>query len=272
MESHSVSKILSRGGTILKSSRCPDFHNKEARQHAVKNMEESGVNGLIVLGGDGSFKGADLLGKEFGFPVVGAACTIDNDIYGTDFTIGFDTALNTAVTAIDKIRDTADSHNMLFFVEVMGRQSGFIALHTAIATGAEAVLIPETHTTIDQLCNYLAHGRRKNKTSGIIVVAEGDEEGGAAEIAAKVKNQLPDYETRITTLGHIQRGGPPTCNDRVLASILGYECVKTLLEGKSGVMVGQIHQKIVLTPFEDAYSKHDEIDKEWVKIGKVIST
>lgn len=271
MHSHSVSKIISRGGTMLKSSRCPEFHHKAARERAVKNMLDNGIDGLVVLGGDGSFRGADDLWKEFGFPVVGAPCTIDNDIYGTDFTIGFDTALNTAVSAIDKIRDTADSHNILFFVEVMGRHSGFIALHTAIATGAEATLIPETPTTIDSLCKYLVSERRKNKTSGIIIVAEGDEEGGAADIAKKVNKQLPDYETRVTTLGHIQRGGQPTCNDRVLASLLGHECVCSLLEGRSGVMIGRAHKEIVYVPFEVAYSQHDEIDKNWISISRIIS-
>lgn len=271
MQSHSVSKIISRGGTILKSSRCPEFHQNEMRKLAVDNMIAEGIDALVVLGGDGSFRGADQLVKEFGFPVVCAPCTIDNDIYGTDFTIGFDTALDTAVNAIDKIRDTADSHNIVFFVEVMGRHSGFIALHTGIATGAEATMIPETVTTVEQLCNYLVSERRQNKTSGIIIVAEGDEEGGAAEIAEKVKNKLPEYETRVTTLGHIQRGGTPTCNDRVLASLLGYECVNALLNGKSGIMVGRSHKEIVHIPLEEAYSKHDEIDKRWLEISQIIS-
>ncbi len=271
LQSHSVSKIISRGGTMLKSSRCPEFHQKEARQLAVRNMLNNQIDGLVVLGGDGSFRGADLLWKESGFPVVGAPCTIDNDIFGTDYTIGFDTALNTAVTAIDKIRDTADSHNMVFFVEVMGRHSGFIALHTAIATGAEAALLPETYTSIEQLCNYLSSERRKNKTSGIIIVAEGDQEGGAAEIAEKVKKKLPDYETRVTTLGHVQRGGSPTCNDRVLASVLGHECVNSLLEGKHGVMVGMVQRKTVHIPLEEAYSRHDEIESSWIGISQIIS-
>lgn len=271
MHSQSVSKIISKGGTILKSSRCPEFHQKEMRQLAVDNMVAEGIDALVVLGGDGSFRGAEQLVSEFGFPVVAAPCTIDNDIYGTDYTIGFDTAVNTAVDAIDKIRDTADSHNIVFFVEVMGRNSGFIALHTAIATGAEATMIPETVTTVDQLCNYLVSERRKDKTSGIIIVAEGDEEGGAAEIAEKVNNKLPEYETRVTTLGHIQRGGSPTCNDRVLASLLGYECVCALLNGKSGVMVGKSHKDIVYIPLEEAYSRHDEIDKKWIDISHIIS-
>ena len=271
MHSQSVSKVISRGGTILKSSRCPEFHQKEMRQLAVDNMHAEGIDALVVLGGDGSFRGAHELVSEFGFPVVGAPCTIDNDIYGTDFTIGFDTALNTAVDAIDKIRDTADSHNIVFFVEVMGRHSGFIAIHTGIATGAEATMLPETRTTIKDLCNYLVSERRKDKTSGIIIVAEGDEEGGAAEIAEKVNKELPEYETRVTTLGHIQRGGQPTCNDRVLASLLGYECVVALLNGQSGVMVGRSHNNIVHIPFLDAYTKHDEIDKTWLDISQIIS-
>lgn len=271
MESHSVSKIISNGGTILKSSRCPEFKQKKAREQAYKNMKEHGIDALIVLGGDGSFRGADIFGKEFDFPVVGVPCTIDNDIYGTDFTIGFDTAVNTAVTAIDKLRDTADSHNMVFFVEVMGRHSGFIAINTAISSGAEETLIPETQTNIEELCKFLEGGRRKNKTSGIIIVAEGDEEGGAAEIAQKVKARLPDYHTRVTTLGHIQRGGSPTNNDRVLASILGYEAVRALLLGKHGIMVGQNHRKVVHVPLAEAYSKLDRIDINWLEISKILS-
>jgi 6-phosphofructokinase 1 len=271
MQSHSVSKIISLGGTILKSSRCPEFKKKEARKRAVENMKKNGIDALIVLGGDGSFRGADKVQKELEFPVVGIPCTIDNDIYGTDFTIGFDTAINTAVTAVDKLRDTADSHNMVFFVEVMGRHSGFIAINTAISGGAEAALLPEIKTDLNQLCKYLERDRRKNKTSGIIIVAEGDEEGGAAEIAEKVKKRLPDYDTRVTTLGHVQRGGSPTNNDRVLASIMGYEAVKALMEGKQGIMIGQIHREIVHIPFEEAYSKHDKIDEGWFEISRVIS-
>ncbi|MBP9019855.1 MAG: 6-phosphofructokinase [Rikenellaceae bacterium] len=271
MQSHSVSKIISQGGTILKSSRCPEFKNKNIREKAIENLEEAGIDALVVIGGDGSFRGANLLCKEFNYPVIGIPGTIDNDIYGTDFTIGFDTAINTAVSAVDKLRDTADSHNMIFFVEVMGRDAGFIALNTAIASGAEATLLPEVHTDIDKLCSFMERDRRKNKTSGIIIVAEGEEEGGAMEVASKVKQKLPNYEIRVTTLGHIQRGGSPTCNDRVLASLLGYEAVNALLKGRTNVMVGQMQNQVVYTPFEEACTRHNEINKTWYEISRILS-
>lgn len=271
MQSHSVAKIINLGGTMLKSSRCPQFKEKDVRRQAIENLKEAGIEALIVIGGDGSFRGADALYTEFGFPVVGVPGTIDNDIYGTDFTIGFDTAINTAVEAIDKIRDTADSHNLLFFVEVMGREAGFIGLHTGIATGAEQCLLPEYHTDINKLCNYIINDRRKNKTSGIIVVAEGDDAGSALEIAAKVKEKLPDYDTRVTTLGHIQRGGSPTCNDRVLASLLGNGAVEALLEGLSGIMVGQINGKVAYTPLSQAYTEHNMIDTNLYEMARVLA-
>ena len=271
MQSHSVSKIISQGGTMLKSSRCPEFKNRESRVLAYENLQEACIDALVVIGGDGSFRGANLLYKEFGLPIVGIPGTIDNDIYGTDFTIGFDTAINTAVSAVDKLRDTADSHNIIFFVEVMGRDSGFIALDTSIATGAEATLVPEVHTDIDQLCSYMELGRRKNKTSGIIIVAEGEDGGGAIAVADKVKVKLPNYEVRVTTLGHIQRGGSPSCNDRVLASILGHEAVNALIQGRSGVMVGQMQNQTVYTPFEEACSRHNEINKNWYEISRILS-
>ena len=271
MQSHSVSKIINQGGTILKSSRCPEFKDKFVREKAYSNLKELGIDGLVVIGGDGSFRGADLLYKEHGLPVIGIPGTIDNDIYGTDFTIGFDTAINTAVQAIDKLRDTADSHNLVFFVEVMGRDAGFIALNTAMATGAETTLIPEIPTTIDKLCEYLLYERRQNKTSGIIIVAEGGDLGSASQIAAKVKERIPNYETRVTTLGHIQRGGSPTCNDRVLASILDHGAVKALLGGRSGVMIGQMQNETVFTPFSEACSRHNEINTKWYDITRVLS-
>ncbi len=271
MQSHSVSKIISQGGTILKSSRCPEFKQKQVRALAYENLRESSIDALVVIGGDGSFRGANLLYKEFGLPVVGIPGTIDNDIYGTDFTIGYDTAINTAVSAVDKLRDTADSHNIVFFVEVMGRDAGFIALSTSIAGGAEATLIPEIPTSIDKLCEYMETERRLNKTSGIVIVSEGLEIGNAYEVAAKVKEKLPNYETRVTTLGHIQRGGSPSCNDRVLASILGHESVQALILGKSGVMVGQMQGQTVYTPFDEACNRHNEINKKWYDIARILS-
>ena len=271
LQSHSVSKIISLGGTFLKSSRCPEFRTAEARAHAMENARAAGIDALVVIGGDGSFRGAQLLHEEYGLPVTGIPATIDNDIYGTDFTIGFDTAINTAVQAIDKLRDTADSHNLVFFVEVMGRDAGFIALYSSIAGGAEATLIPEFQSDIDKLCIYLEQERRKNKTSGIVIVAEGEEQGSAVEIAHKVKEKLPDYDTRVTTLGHIQRGGSPTCNDRVLSSVLGHAAVDALLDGASGVMVGQRGGKIVHTPFEEACSRHNDINKKWYEIARILS-
>jgi len=271
MQSHSVSKIISQGGTMLKSSRCPEFKNPEVRKVAYENLQESCIDALVVIGGDGSFRGANLLFKEFGLPVVGVPGTIDNDIYGTDFTIGFDTAINTAVSAVDKLRDTADSHNLIFFVEVMGRDAGFIALNTSIATGAEATLVPEIHTDIDNLCSYMELDRRKNKTSSIIIVAEGEDGGGAIEVAQKVKERLPNYEARVTTLGHIQRGGSPSCNDRVLASLLGHEAVNALISGRSGVMIGQMQNQVVFTPFDEACTRHNEINKKLYEISRILS-
>jgi 6-phosphofructokinase 1 len=271
MESHSVSKIISRGGTILKSSRCPQFKDAGIRKLAYQHLQEAGIDAMVVIGGDGSFRGANLLYKEYGYPVIGVPGTIDNDIYGTDFTIGYDTAINTAIEAVDKIRDTADSHNIIFFVEVMGRDSGFIALSTSIATGAEVTLIPEIETDIQDLCNYLEYGRRKNKSSGIVIVAEGFGGGNATEVAQKVKAILPAYDIRVSTLGHIQRGGAPSCNDRALASILGYSAVTALLDGVKDVMIGKINGEIVHTPFEQAITRHNDINQMEYKMSKILS-
>lgn len=274
LQSHSVSKIISRGGTILKSSRCPKFKEPSARKLAYNNLKERGIDALIVIGGDGSFRGAGLMQQEFGLPVIGIPGTIDNDIYGTDSTIGFDTALNTAVWAIDNIRDTADSHNIIFFVEVMGRNSGFIALYTSIACGAEAVLIPEVDRDLKELSSYLELGRRKNKSSGIVVVAEGVKGvagAGAAGVMSRVKEYLPNYDTRLTTLGHIQRGGSPSGRDRILASILGHQAVNALIEGEKGVMVGIIRNEPVLTSFEDVFANKSQIKKELYQVSRILS-
>ncbi|MEM9984074.1 MAG: ATP-dependent 6-phosphofructokinase, partial [Bacteroidota bacterium] len=232
---------------------------------------EAGIDGLVAIGGDGTFAGAKVFADEYDIPVVGAPGTIDNDLYGTDFTIGFDTALNTAMEAIDKIRDTADSHNRLFFVEVMGRDAGFIALNTGIAGGAEAVLIPERETVIEAVIQKLEQGRIREKTSSIIVVAEGDDAGGAFEVAEKVKEKFSYYDTRVVVLGHIQRGGTPTCMDRVLASRLGNAAVESLLEGLSKVMVGQVNNQVVHTSFARACKYHQEVNPNLLSLVDVLS-
>ena len=271
MHSDTVSKTINKGGTILKSSRCPEFLEPQYRAQAVENMKAAGIDGLVVIGGDGSFRGANQIYQEFQFPVIGVPGTIDNDIFGTDYTIGFDTAINTAVEAIDKIRDTADSHNLVFFVEVMGRDAGFIALNTGLAVGAEAIMVPEFDTPVKKLCDYLINERRNNKSSGVVIVAEGNKSGGAIELAAEVKRRLPQYETRVSILGHIQRGGSPTCNDRVLASILANAAVKGLLNGQTGVMAGIQNDKVVYTPLIEVCSHHNTIDKSLHKLAHILS-
>lgn len=261
MYSHSVSNIIQQGGTILKSARSEEFMTYQGRKKAYQTLQKHSIEGLIAIGGDGTFTGAKIFYEEFGVPIIGCPGTIDNDLYGTDYTIGFDTAVNTAVDAIDKIRDTANSHDRLFFVEVMGRDTGYIALYSGIASGAEIVLIPETLTSIDEVIEILNLGKERKKSSSIVVVAEGDEEGGALEIAHKVKQKFDYYSTRVMILGHLQRGGRPTANDRILASKLGASAVQGLLEGKKNVMAGIIHQEVVFTPFEECIQKQKSISK-----------
>jgi 6-phosphofructokinase 1 len=253
MESRSVSNIIQRGGTILKTARSKRFMTEEGRRNAYENLLENKIDALVVIGGNGTFTGAVEFASEYeDYPVVGLPGTIDNDLYGTDYTIGFDTAVNTVLDAVDKIRDTATSHDRLFFIEVMGRDSGYVALFSGVAAGAEYILVPETKTYMDNLARVLKYDMGKNKTSGIVIVAEGDDEGGATEIAAKVKERLPHIDTRVTILGHIQRGGSPSANDRILASVLGYAAVTALMEGKRGVMAGLTDKKVAFTPFEEA--------------------
>lgn len=271
MESHSVSNIIQTGGTILKTARSKRFYKKEGRQTAYDNLKKENIDALITIGGNGTFAGANKLSCEFDIPVIGIPGTIDNDLFGTDFTIGFDTALNTVVSAIDKIRDTADSHNRLFFIEVMGRDAGFIALRSGIAGGAEDILIPETETSIEELIELLEKGFRKNKKSGIIIVAEGDELGGAFDIAAKVEKLYDHYDTRVTVLGHVQRGGSPSCFDRFLASRMGYHAVKALLDGKSKVMTGLINRKIVFTPLEKSVKHNKDINREFLEMARILA-
>ncbi len=270
LHTKSVANIIQRGGTILKTARSKDFMTKEGMQKAYSQLLDHGIEGLIVIGGDGTFRGADALGTKYNFPIVGAPGTIDNDLVGTDFTIGYDTALNTVIDAVDKIRDTAESHNRLFFVEVMGRDAGLIALRSGIGAGAEAILIPETKTDINKIIQRL-EGGRKNKSSKIIIVAEGDEAGGAFAIAEKVKTALPSYDTRVTILGHIQRGGSPSCMDRVHASRMGFGAVEALKEGQHGVMVGIVDKEISYTPFSKAVKHIQALNPGLMRMIDILS-
>lgn len=272
MEGKSVANIIQRGGTILKTARCDAFRTTEGRIQAHKNLTNQQVDALIVIGGDGTFTGADLFSKEFNFPVIGLPGTIDNDLAGTDFTIGYDTAINTVVNAVDKIRDTAESHDRLFIVEVMGRDSGLIALRSGIGVGAEAIMIPEAKMEVSDLILRLENGR-KDKASKIIVIAEGDEAGGAYAVGETLKQKFPNTDIRISVLGHIQRGGKPTCMDRVLASRFGVAAVEGLLGGKKGVMVGQLHREIVFTPFAQAIKHIDaqKVSPTWLRLVEILS-
>jgi 6-phosphofructokinase 1 len=269
--SHSVSNIIQRGGTILKTARSPRFMTKEGRAAAYGNILEHKLDGIIAIGGNGTFTGAGIFDLEYDIPVVGLPGTIDNDLYGTDATIGYDTAINTVVEACDKIRDTANAHDRLFFIEVMGRDAGFIALRSGIAAGAEFILVPETTTYIDNLARLVKHDWRRNKSSGLVIVAEGDDAGGAYEVARKVKEKLPEMDTRVTVLGHIQRGGAPSAYDRVLASTLGYAAVRALIEGQRGVMAGIIDKNVVFTPFEKAIKHHKDINLQLLEMSRILA-
>jgi 6-phosphofructokinase 1 len=270
MHSRSVANIIQRGGTILKTARCKDFFEYEGRKRAYANLKKLGINGLVIIGGDGSFRGAHKLSEEFDIPCIGLPGTIDKDIAGTDFTIGFDTAVNTAVEAIDKIRDTADAHDRLFIIEVMGRDAGYIALHSGIATGAENILIPERKTDIEELVSSLLEKERRRKLVNIIVVAEGDR--GAEDVANVIKERIPSADTRVCVLGHIQRGGAPTCMDRLIASRMGYSAVESLMEGRHNVMIGIVNNKMHYTPLEKAVKAKQKIGEDWLKIVKILAS
>src|SRR5215207_4871113 len=270
MESRSVANIIQRGGTILKTARCKIFHKPEGRQEAYDVLKKRGINGLVIIGGDGSFRGAVEFSREHDIPCIGLAGTIDKDIHGTDFTIGFDTAVNTAVEAIDKIRDTMDAHDRIFIIEVMGRDAGYIALHSGIATGAENILVPERKTDMKDLIASLQEKEKRKKLVNLIVVAEGDEFGGANEVAKVVKEHLPQVETRVCILGHIQRGGSPTCLDRLIASRMGYHAVECLIEGRHNVFVGIQNNKMNYVPLEKVHKKKGIINDEWMKIVKIL--
>src|SRR6476620_8246878 len=271
MHSRSVANIIQRGGTILKTARCKEFFTHEGRKKAYNNLKKLGIDGLVVIGGYGSFRGAVEFSKEFDIPCIGIPGTIDKDIAGTDFTIGFDTAVNTAVEAIDKIRHTADAHDRLFIIEAMCRDAGYIALHSGIATGAEHILIPERKTDIEELVNSLQEKEKRKKLVNLVVVAEGDE-FGANEIARIIAERMPNAETRVCILGHIQRGGSPTCLDRLIASRMGYSAVECLLEGRFNVMVGIRNNTMNYIPLEKAVKSKQRVSDEWLRIVKILAS
>ena len=271
LETNDVGNIIHRGGTILKTARSKAFHTKEGRQSAYETLQAHNIDACVAIGGNGTLTGAKIFGEEFGVPIIGVPGTIDNDLYGTDFTIGFDTAVNTAVEAVDRIRDTADSHNRLFFVEVMGRHSGFIALTTGIGSGAGSVLIPETDTSIEDLISNLKKGAKRKKLFSLVIVAEGNKYGGAIEIAKKVSAKFDYYDTKVTIIGHLQRGGSPTAADRVLASQLGFAAVEALLNGKAAMMAGIANNDITLTSFDDAINKQKPINKNTLRLAEILA-
>lgn len=272
MDSRSVANIIQRGGTILKTARCKEFMTPEGRAKAYSNLKSHGIDGLVIIGGDGSFKGAQIFSNEFDIPCIGIPGTIDKDIAGTDFTIGFDTAVNTAIEAIDKIRDTADAHDRLFIVEVMGRDAGYIALHSGIGTGAEHILIPERKTDVEAIIASLQEKERRKKLVNIVVVAEGDDFGGGTDLANIIKERIPAFDIRVAILGHIQRGGSPTSMDRLIASRMGYSAVECLIEGRHNVMVGIVNNRMHYTPLDNAIKAKQKISDEWLKIVKILAS
>lgn len=270
-KTENVSNIIQQGGTILKTARCDEFMTLEGRKLAYKNMQKEEIDALIVIGGDGTFTGARIFAQEFNVPIIGIPGTIDNDLYGTDVTIGFDTALNTIIEAVDKIRDTASSHERLFFVEVMGRDAGFLALNSALASGAEAAIIPERETKVDQLEEVIKNGFRKSKNSSIVIVTESKVTGGANGLAARMRKEHPEYDVRVTILGHIQRGGSPSVSDRILASRMGVAAVEALLDEQRSVMIGVVNNEIVNVPFTKAIKYNKPIDEDLLQIIQVLS-
>ena len=270
-KTQNVSNIIQQGGTILKTARCKEFETPEGRQLAFDNIQKEGIDALVTIGGDGTLTGARIFATEHNFPIIGLPGTIDNDLFGTDTTIGYDTALNTMMDAVDKIRDTATSHERLFFIEVMGRDAGFLALNGAIASGAEAAIIPEIATEVDQLEALIKNGFRKSKNSSIVLVAESPSTGGAMHLAERVKNEYPQYDVRVTILGHLQRGGSPTANDRILASRMGAAAIDALLDDQRNVMIGIRDDQIEYVPFNKAIKNDKPINRELLNTLRILS-
>ena len=270
-KTQNVSNIIQQGGTILKTARCKEFETPEGRQLAFDNIQKEGIDALVTIGGDGTLTGARIFATEHNFPIIGLPGTIDNDLFGTDTTIGYDTALNTIMDAVDKIRDTATSHERLFFIEVMGRDAGFLALNGAIASGAEAAIIPEIATEVDQLEALIKNGFRKSKNSSIVLVAESPSTGGAMHLAERVKNEYPQYDVRVTILGHLQRGGSPTANDRILASRMGAAAIDALLDDQRNVMIGIRDDQIEYVPFNKAIKNDKPINREMLNTLRILS-
>jgi 6-phosphofructokinase 1 len=272
LTARNINNIINKGGTILKSARSDEFRTSDGRKKAFQQLKDNNIDGLIVIGGDGSFTGGVVFNKEYNFPVIGIPGTIDNDIFGTSHTIGYDTALNTAVDAIDKIRDTASSHNRLFFVEVMGRDAGFIALNAGVGAGAEEIFIPEENLGLDRLLESLVKSRKSGKSSSIVVVAEGDKSGkNVFELAEYVEENMPEYDVRVSVLGHMQRGGSPSCFDRVLASRLGVKAVEMIIENKTNLMIGLKNNTVITTDLEEAITGGHEINKELLRVSDIMS-
>ena len=271
LDKRDVANIIHRGGTILKTARSEKFRTKEGRKAAYESLKANEIDALIAIGGDGTFTGAKIFYEEFGVPTVGIPGTIDNDLFGTDYTIGFDTAVNTAIEAVDRIRDTADSHNRLFFVEVMGRDTGYIALNTGIGSGAGAILIPESSIDVDTLVNHLEKNAKRQKLFSLIIVAEGNENGNAQKLAEEIRARFPDYDPKVTIIGHLQRGGAPSAMDRLIASRMGFTAVESLIKGKTNVMVGIKNDQMVLVPFDDAINKAKEINLDLLRLAEILS-
>lgn len=271
LDKRDVANIIHRGGTILKTARSERFRTREGRKMAYEALVANEIDAVIAIGGDGTFTGAKIFHEEYGIRVIGIPGTIDNDLYGTDYTIGFDTAVNTAIEAVDRIRDTADSHNRLFFVEVMGRDTGYIALNTGIGSGAGAILIPESSIDVDSLLKHLEKTAKRQKLFSLIIVAEGNENGNAQKLADEIRSRFPDYDPKVTIIGHLQRGGAPSALDRLIASRMGFTAVEAILQGQTNVMVGIENNEMVLVSFDDAINKRKEINRDLLRLAEILS-